>query len=269
MANYNKYINTFSGSTDVQEWGAYIGSEYAGFPNVAYLETSDMVKYRKTGTAKEAVGSIYYSDGSMTSPSEDVDTTKTPIGIVAIPALNDYSVQLGYNTIICSLFDTTSGGTNSVGANYNTNWTASSVDTSLPSIAPGQDLTNVQNFDGKYNTSVLAASGSTCPAAYGCSLYSTEGTAVGDWYLPTSAELLIAFSGGTSGNTTIINNTISKIRTALGNNAAYTIGSNWYWSSTGYKSGIWYGKYVGAFNGVVDVANQYLRPLVRAFYRIS
>lgn len=219
MANYNKYINTFSGATDVQEWGAYIGSEYAGFPNVAYLETSDIVKYRASGnTFNTSVGSIYYSDGTTTGPNDAVDTTKTPIGIVVIPSLNDYSVQLEYDTIIMSLLNITSGGT--PGIDVYVKWSTEQIDTALPNITSG-DLENSQNFDGKYNTSVLAASGSTYPAAYACSLYSTEGTSAGDWYLPTSAEMMIAFSGGTSGNFSIIQNSIQKIKSAFGTSKAY------------------------------------------------
>ena len=117
MANYNKYINTFSGATDATEWSAYITSEYAGFPNVAYLETSDMVKYRKTGTAKEAVGSIYYSDGSMTLPSEDVDTTKTPIGVVVIPFSKNYLDYGVIGTTIVSLLYVNPDGTTSTSRN--------------------------------------------------------------------------------------------------------------------------------------------------------
>lgn len=211
MANYNKYINTFSGATDVAEWGAYIVSEYAGFPNVAYLETSDMVKYRFSGdTFNAPVGSIYYSDGTTTGPNDAVDTTKTPIGIVVIPALNDYSAQLGYNTIIMSLLAIDSAGTGSNGAVY-CKWSTETVDTPLPNISAGNDLTNSENFDGKYNTSVLLASGNTYQAAYGCSLYSTEGTSAGDWYLPTSAEAVLAMTLlGRSG----INNQMSKLNSA-------------------------------------------------------
>lgn len=211
MANYNKYINTFSGATDVAEWGAYITSEYAGFPNVAYLETSDMVKYRKTGTAKEAVGSIYYSDGSMTLPSENVDTTKTPIGVVVVPALNDSSVTFGYDTIIVNLKDENK---------------AFSTTTAYLNLG----------FDGRENTALMAASGDTYPAASYCANYSTEGTSAGDWFLASSGETAYFLEGkimgSGSGNITIINASLQKIRTALGNNAAQTIGSGTYTYTT-------------------------------------
>lgn len=86
MANYNKYINTFQTSgetTDLQEWNTYIDSEAAGFPNVAYLETSDMVKYTKF-SQRVPYGTILYDDLSITLPTESIDTTKEPLAMLCV-----------------------------------------------------------------------------------------------------------------------------------------------------------------------------------------
>lgn len=86
MANYNKYINTFQTSgetTDLQEWNTYIDSEAAGFPNVAYLETSDIVKYTKF-SQRVPYGTILYDDLSITLPTESIDTTKEPLAMCCV-----------------------------------------------------------------------------------------------------------------------------------------------------------------------------------------
>lgn len=86
MANYNKYINTFQTSgetTDLQEWDTYIDSAAAGFPNVAYLETSDIVKYTKF-SQRVPYGTILYDDLSITLPTESIDTTKEPLAMLCV-----------------------------------------------------------------------------------------------------------------------------------------------------------------------------------------
>lgn len=50
--------------------------------------------------------------------------------------------------------------------------------------------TGIKKVNGKTNTTLLVALGSEYKAAIACSLYVTEGTNQGDWYLPARRELV-------------------------------------------------------------------------------
>lgn len=82
-----------------------------------------------------------------------------------------------------------------------------------------QKLNAFSEFDGSYNTKKMASATSYdwssaeqildtegFPAACCCQRYYTEGTAAGDWYLPTCGE-----AGYIFGNSVIINQSIEKI----------------------------------------------------------
>lgn len=284
------------------------------------------------GGSLETVGSIYYSDGATTLPSEDVDNSKTPIGILVIPAshMEDGKAR------IMSLAEMTEDGVGSL-TNYNgLVWGVNGTDTSLhnydqiPCIGHDgegvypdniidhtndygyicSDRTNnwdvsisnpldpgtswyyddpdchipspfnadgtfnsaysatsysggtinnaLSDFNGKSNTATLVALGADYKAANACSLYSTEGTNRGDWYLPAMGELayiMVRFQ--------TIQNSLAK----LGNKALALNDNSYYWSSTEYDSDYAYG--LGTGNGDVgNGGNKDYKYYVRAFLQV-
>ena len=77
--------------------------------------------------------------------------------------------------------------------------------------------------DGKANTKTLVELGTNYTAATACSLYSTEGTSAGDWYLPASEELSTMYE-----NFKVIQEALDN----LTDNALALDSNNGYWSST-------------------------------------
>lgn len=88
--------------------------------------------------------------------------------------------------------------------------------------------TNIKDENnGKANTAALIGLGSDYKAAIACSLYSTEGTSQGDWYLPAKNEL-----NSISLNFSIIKESLNSIKD--NSNQIWT--DEYYWSSTEYDS---------------------------------
>lgn len=208
MSNYNKHINSFSAQTD---YNLYIFTQDCQVPNVAYIEENDTVKMLKVKPQEITgeVGGIYYSDGTITGPNEAVDTSKTPIGVIVQAPTVDNMLK----TIIMSLYDIKSDGTNSPNNNnkcaYGIKGTAAAT-TDNPEI-PNDDNGNkdISVYSGKAFTNVLVDKyGSDAQAAYACSIYSTDGTEAGDWYLPSASELKQLWYN----NKTVITNTLTKLR---------------------------------------------------------
>ena len=165
------------------------------------------------------VGMIYYSDKSC---SEDVDASKTAIGIVVkdnelIVALNVPDMSWSYDYIDVSGI---------------TNYTSSSD--------------AKKDYNGKANTLAIvsAYSGESASenAAILCNSYSTAGTSTGDWYLPAAGELYSYIYG----NYSTINSTMS----ALG----WTFGSRYFWSSSVFSN--YYAWYVSSGNDIVNYYNK-------------
>lgn len=148
--NYNQTeANTTAIETIKEQSGWWIEEDTPSF-------TFGSVESHTKAKADAVVGDICY-------------VGNTPIGVVVIKG--DETVK------IMSLFDLKGDGTNSP-THIGLTWGASDIETYI---------TN-QN-DGKANTAELVALGSDYQAAVACSLYSTEGTNQGDWYLPASQEL--------------------------------------------------------------------------------
>lgn len=225
MSNYNKHINSFSAQT---EYNLYIFTEDCKVPNVAYIEENDTVKMLKVkpNEITGEFGGIYYSDGTTTGPNDTVDTSKTPIGVI----VQAPTVENGLKTTIISVYDIKSDGTDYTGGNNRIIWgkyDTAAAKTDNPEI-PNNDDGNkdISVYSGKAFTKVLVDKyGSDAEAAYACSIYSTEGTNAGDWYLPSASEVKQFFSN----NYTVINNTLKKLKNA---SKGYTFETSYIWSSS-------------------------------------
>ena len=165
------------------------------------------------------VGDILFSD--MTT-GKDKETGKTPIGVVlnvedrlAI-ALNESKLQ----------------------------WSTKNFD--IPNISDNEYL-STQNRDGKYNTKeaikYCQANGKSCPAFEYVNAYTTEGTSVGDWYLPASGELQ-----DIQLKQYVLNTTLEKIGGQVFSDDSGSNGD--YWSSTEGKLGLsaWMYNFYGIYN---------------------
>lgn len=227
MSNYNKHINSFSAQT---EYNLYLFTEYCQVPNVAYIEENDTVKMIKVKPLEITgeFGGIYYSDGTTTGPNDAVDTSKTPIGVI----VQAPTIENGLKTIIMSLYDIKSDGTDYTGGNTRISWAkydTAAATTDNPEI-PNDDNGNkdISVYSGKAFTKILVDKyGSDAQAAYACSIYSTDGTKAGDWYLPSASEVKQLCSN----NYTVINNTLTKLKNA---SKGYTFETSYIWSSSEY-----------------------------------
>ncbi len=123
-------------------------------------------KYKSCCNTDCIVGAIYYSDKTCSSC---VDNTKTPIGIV----VKD-------NELIMSKRK----------SNYIT-WSSTHIDTPLSNYSNNTSV--ITDFNGKSNTIIIVNSHSSNTsennASIYCNTYSTNGTNIGDWYLPAAGEL--------------------------------------------------------------------------------
>ena len=227
MSNYNKHINSFSAQT---EYNLYMFTEDCQVPNVAYIEENETVKMLKVKPQEITgeVGGIYYSDGTVTGPNDAVDTSKTPIGVI----VQAPTIENGLKTTIMSLYDIKSDGTDYTGGNHRNviwaNYNTAAAKTDNPEIPNDDDGTkDISVYSGKKFTNVLVDKyGSDAPAAYACSIYSTEGTDAGDWYLPSVSEVKQMFYN----KNTVISNTLTKLKNV---SKGYTFDS-YIWSSSEY-----------------------------------
>lgn len=228
MSNYNKHINSFSAQT---EYNLYIFTEDCQVPNVAYIEENDTVKMLKVKPQEITgeVGGIYYSDGTTTGPNDAVDTSKTPIGVI----VQAPTTENGLKTTIMSVYEPNSDGTNNTSSNSSLVWALSgttAATTDNPEI-PNDDNgdKDISVYSGKAFTKVLVDKyGSDAQAAYACYSYSTEGTYIGDWYLPSLSELKQLYHN----NKTVVDNTLTKL---INVSKGYTLKIyDYYWSSSEY-----------------------------------
>ena len=165
------------------------------------------------------VGMIYYSDKSC---SEDVDASKTAIGVV----VKDNELVMSQRT-----------------ADYMM-WSYDLIDVSGITNITSEEVAKT-DYNGKANTLAIvsAYSGESASdnAAIYCNSYSTAGTSAGDWYLPAAGELYDYFYGGG-----INYSKISATWTKLG----ITVDDDYFWSSSDHSYlGAWF---VTSSSGIVD-----------------
>ena len=146
----------------------------------------------KDGTCPQncTVGMIYYSDKSC---SEDVDASKTAIGVV----VKD-------NELIASL--------------NVPEMTWSSAEINVSELTDYSSLDEAQmDYNGKNNTLAIVAAFPSDTirnnAAIYCNSYSTAGTNAGDWYLPARGELVDYIQNRTS-----VKNAWSKVGVTIERN---------------------------------------------------
>lgn len=262
MSNYNKHINSFSAQT---EYNLYMFTEDCQVPNVAYIEENNTVKMLKVKPQEITgeVGGIYYSDGTVTGPNDAVDTSKTPIGVI----VQAPTVENGLKTVIISLYDINSDGTDYKNDNREIIWgnyKTAAANTDNPEIPNDDDGTkDISVYSGKAFTKVLVDKyGSDAVAAYACSIYSTEGTEPGDWYHPSMSELKQLYFN----NKDVINNTLMKLKKV---SKGYTIYNSYQWSSSEYNNDYAIYISISSTSGNSSSDNKYRAKPVRAFCTID
>lgn len=260
MSNFNKHINSFSAQT---EYNLYIFTEDCKVPNVAYIEENDTVKMLKVKPQEITgeVGGIYYSDGTVTGPNDAVDTSKTPIGVIVQAPTFENMLK----TTIISLYDIKSDGTNSPNNENKCAWGVSDTAAAKndnPEIPNDDDGTkDISVYSGKKFTKVLVDKyGSNAQAAYACSIYSTEGTEAGDWYLPSASELKQLYFL----NSTVVDNTLTKLKNV---SKGYSILKFFNWSSSEYND--YTAKNIRNDIGDINNGNKTGSSSIRAFCTID
>ena len=154
-------------------------------------------------------GSILYSDKTI---SLENISGKTPIGIV-FDGKNRRAIALvEFRKIAWADSD------------------KSSYD--LPGLTNYTDYSDVSDYNGKSNTQIIMNQcGSSCPAASKAYNYTTAGTSVGQWYLPSAGEMDVIYK---------INGTLNDaLRKVSGTKLFSPDGSYYisYWTSTEQSSG--------------------------------
>ena len=151
------------------------------------------------------VGMIYYSDKSC---SEDVDASKTAIGIV----VKD-------NELIAAL--------NVPDMTWSADWIDVTGVTNISSSATAKT-----DYNGKVNTLAMLEAYPSDTTSYNaavyCHSYSTAGTSVGDWYLPATGEVY-----------DYIYTNYLKVKSGW-DKVGTTTSNSWFWSSSEYSyDGAW------------------------------
>lgn len=260
MSNYNKHINTFSAQT---EYNLYMFTEDCQVPNVAYIEENKTVKMLnvKPNEITGEVGGIYYSDGTTTGPNDAVDTSKTPIGVI----VQSPTIENELKTVLISVYNIKSDGTNYTDGYEEIQWGKNTAATTDNPEIPNDDNGNkdISVYSGKAFTKVLVDKyGSDAQAAYTCSIYSTEGTEPGDWYLPSISEIKQMYFL----NRTVIDNTLNKLKNV---SKGYDVTPyTTYWSSSEKGSTIAYYLSLSYSSGISDSGKTNYKS-IRAFCTIE
>ena len=242
--NYNSPDN---GSTSYQYmyWGGK--GDDISLPNLNQVPTGNTSNGIPTGQTSYAYLPSDKLSGTQCAHDTDVSYYGTSYTPIPSPYLTDGSRNPGY---------------------YQTSSPSSSSNAlaDFDGIGNSQVLWDLATSQSSWKTasSITNDSGSGYyPAACCCWRYNTEGTQQGDWYLPACGEL-----GYIMPPLNKINDAIDKIRTAYGSSVGVELHTNRnYWSSTEYSSS--YARYVGTFDGYVNLIRKTSTSYVRAFTRIK
>ena len=154
------------------------------------------------------IGYILYSD--MTR-SKDLDSSKTPIGVVVCSYADGSGEAIALNTV---------GDLYTWGEGDN----ISSFQEVITAYEASQDLGSCKNT----SKPIAAGNKSIYPAAWAAHEYKTEGTSIGDWCLP-AAGIFVSYY-----------NNQQLIDTSMVNAGGTVITSSYVWSSSGSDTyGIW------------------------------
>ena len=219
-----------------------------------------------------AVGDIYYSDGALSSQSDNLLSGKTPVGIVGYVGENYWtekqlkSSNKGGHALVMCLKTIGSNGTTDIGTGYA--WYSSNTDVRRPKVNSKDLLTGSYNQtygSGATETDVLISKWSTAAAAaYQAKHYTTlpaSSSKCSGWFLPTAGQyyavmstLGAAFSSDWTGiwdgnttthptsgffnNMTTVTGNINNMLKKVGNNYTEFFGATntWAWTSSEFSA---------------------------------
>lgn len=169
------------------------------------------------------IGDILLADGKTFVTPENITTDIKPIGVVSYIRAN------GEPHIISLHQKSEKWCTEKV---INDNETVNVVDSYEKAVNDDKGLEYTKSLKEKYSDKL-----SDFPALKYCLEYETEGTNKGDWFFPSTGELL-----QTIRHAFVVNTTIQYLKEVLGNEIADSINYyNWYWSSAEAASrSAWY-----------------------------
>ena len=197
---------------------------------ITTLETKVNELSKDAATANCKIGDILYSDMSCNT---NVVASKTPIGVI-FDITNKLAVGLQESEQI---------------------WSANGFSSFSAILDIASEEKALNDKQGKTKTQIIFASGliDRYPAANYAYNYKTEGTKVGDWYLPAMGELNELYI-----NASIINLSLLKI-------GGTTLTKDYYWSSTIYDyDSVWsFSFYSGtcSYQGLIENP-RYVRPVL-------
>ena len=197
---------------------------------ITILETKVNELSKDAATANCKIGDILYSDMSCNT---NVVASKTPIGVIF-----DITNKLAVGLQECEQI-----------------WSANGFSSFSAILDIASEEKALNDKQGKTKTQIIFASGliDRYPAANYAYNYKTEGTKVGDWYLPAMGELNELYI-----NASIINLSLLKI-------GGTTLTKDYYWSSTIYDyDSVWsFSFYSGtcSYQGLIENP-RYVRPVL-------
>ena len=212
-----------------------INSQITNLTNkITTLETKVTELQKDTATANCQIGDILYSDMSCNA---NVVASKTPIGVV-FDATNRRAIGLIEKPLA---------------------WSEIGVD--IPDIMNLTEEGAMKDSNGLNNTYnalyYCQSKGYSCPAIEYVTSYKTEGTKVGDWYLPALGELHTIYT-----NKGVINRALDRI-------GATEYETNRYWSSSeNVYLGVEYGVTKWSISGYSiyyydgNKSDNYVRPVL-------
>ena len=248
------------GSTsDADAWTAAVSVSPAA--NAIAKGTATSKRTAMTSIAHTlAVGDIYYSDGALSSQSENLLSGKTPVGIVGYIG-NDYWTEKGVSgkgghALVMCLKTIGSTGTKNMGTGYA--WYSSNTDAGRTKVSTGALIrgSSSQTYGSGYTeTAALVEKGSAYAAATAAKNYKTlpaNSTKCTGWFLPSAGQyyaVMKQLGGGISPDTWNINDFFGNMTTVSGkiNSALSKVGANnyteyfqavntWEWTSSEFSA---------------------------------
>ena len=196
-SNYMAVVRTSSPtvfksvSTDADKWSLSFQ------PSAGQIVTKTAISARadNNDAYAMAVGDVYYSDGDMSHPSENLISGKTPIGIVGYIGNNYWtekgtkSSSVGGHALVMALKTIGSTGTTDHGTKYQ--WKTSNTDDGRTKVNTSALIvgSSTQVYGSGYKESV-ALNNSVHPAAQAALAYTTlkaPATSTG-WFLPSAGQ---------------------------------------------------------------------------------
>ena len=246
-------------TSDADAWAAAVSVSPAA--NAIAKGTATSKRTAMTSIAHTlAVGDIYYSDGALSSQSENLLSGKTPVGIVGYMG-NDYWTEKGVSgkgghALVMCLKTIGSTGSTNMGTGYA--WYSSNTDAGRTKVSTGALIrgSSSQTYGSGYTeTAALVAKGSAYAAATAAKNYTTlpaNSSKCTGWFLPSAGQcyaVMKSLGGGISPDTWNINDFFGNMTTVSGkiNTALSKVGANnyteyfqgvntWEWTSSEFSA---------------------------------